>query len=99
MPHDHKPVQVQMKSGMLLQNEAVGGTDILKRAGPSSIEIAYTPVFGVEGRDPGGSQRLAQVSGVREVILRAPIAAVDVQENGARTLGARQTDFEKLIYV
>src|SRR5713226_5387686 len=97
MSHHDQPVEVQMESGMFLLNKAVGRADVLKRTGPSAAGIADSPVFDVEGRDARGSQRFAQVSGVREVVLRPPKAAVDVQQNGVRLLSARQADFKKLI--
>src|ERR1700716_639741 len=99
MSHYHQPVQVQMESGMFLPNKPVGRANVLKRTGPSATSIAHPPVFDVEGRDARRSQRFAQVSGVREVVLRPPKAAVDVQQNRVRSLGARETHFEKLIRV
>ena len=84
---------------MLLLHEAVGRPDILKRSGPSATCVADSPVFGVEGREACRSQRFAQVSGVDEVILRPPVATVDIQHNGVRALGAWKTHFEKLIPV
>src|ERR1019366_3830919 len=97
--HHHQPVQVQMEPGMLLLNQAVGGPDILERSGPSPTRIAHPPVFEVKGRDPGLSQRFAQVSGVLEVILRPPISPMNVQQYGVWSLGARQTYIKKLIGV
>jgi len=38
-------------------------------------------------------------SGVREVILRPPKTAVDIQQDGMRSLRTRQTDFKKLIRI
>src|SRR6202051_2672728 len=99
MSHHDQPVEVQMESGMLLLNKPVGRPDVLKRTGPSTTGIAHSPVFDVERRDARGTQRFAQVSGVREVVLRSPKTAVDIQQNGVRSLRARQTHFKKLIRV
>src|SRR6266849_7160952 len=99
MSHHDQPVEVQMESGMFLLNKAVGRADVLKRTGPSAAGIADPLVFDVEGRDARRSQRFAQVSGVREVVLRPPKTAMDVQQNGVRPLRAGQTRFEKLIGV
>src|SRR5882762_9736301 len=99
MSHHDQPVEVQMESGMFLLNKAVGRANVLKRTGPSTAGIADPPVFDVEGRDARRSQRFAQVSGVREVILCPPKTAVDIQQNRVRSLCARQTHFKKLIRV
>src|ERR1700692_1324968 len=99
MSHHDQPVEVQMESGMLLLNKAVGRADVLKRTGPSAAGIAHSPVFDVERRDARGPQRFSQVSGVREVVLCSPKTAVDVQQNEVRSLRARETHFKKLIRV
>jgi hypothetical protein len=36
---------------------------------------------------------------VREAVLRAPKAAVDIQQNGMRSFRGRQAYFEKLIWI
>src|SRR5258708_1913337 len=97
MPHYHQPVEVEMEPRTFLLNKPVGRTNVLERSGPSAAGIADSAVLDVEGGDARRSQRFAQMSGVGEVILRPPKAAVDVQQNGVRSLRARQTHFEKLI--
>ena len=88
-----------MESGMFLPNKAVGRADVLKRSGPSAAGIADPSVFEVESCDAGPSQRFAQVSGMGEVVLCPPKTAMDIQQNGVRSLCAWQTDFKKLIRV
>jgi hypothetical protein len=103
MPHHRQAVQIKMESGMLLLNKAVGGLDVLERLRPPATVtvtvIAHAPVFDIEGGDARRSQRFAEVSGMGEVILRAPKAAVDVQQSGVRPLRQRQTHLKKLIRV
>src|SRR5437588_13085548 len=96
MSHYDQPVEVQMESGMFLPNKAVGRADVLKRSGPSAAGIADPSVFEVESCDAGPSQRFAQVSGMGEGVLCPRKTAVDIQQNGVRSLHACETDFKKL---
>src|SRR5205807_6341035 len=90
---------VQMESVMFMLKKALARPNVLNRSGPSAAGIADPPVFEVERRDARRSQGFAQVSGVREVILRPPKATVDVQQNGMRSLRAGETHFKKLVRV
>jgi hypothetical protein len=99
MSHYHQPLEVQVKSGTLLLNEAVRRTDILKCSRPFATRIADAPVFGVERSHSRTSQGLAQMTGMFEIVSCAPITAVNVQQKGVRTLRTWQTYFEKLIRV
>jgi hypothetical protein len=90
-------VEVEVKSVVLLLNEAVSGADVFECPGPSTAGVADATVFGVEGRDARGAQGLTQMPGVREIVFRSPIASVDVEENGMKRFGARQAYVEKLI--
>lgn len=61
--------------------------------------VANSPVLRVEGRHARRSQSLAEVSGMRQVVLRPPIASVHVQQNRIGPLPFRQPRFEELVGV
>jgi hypothetical protein len=67
--------------------------------GPSAADVANPAVFDVEGSQASGAQRFAEMSGVGKVVLRPPVATVDVHQSCVRGLRARQAHFENLIGV
>src|SRR2546427_7950635 len=88
-----------MESGVLLTHITVSRTDVGKRTWPSSALIADATILHIENRHARPSQRVAQMSGMRQAILRAPDATVNIQQNGIRSLARRQTHFEELIRI
>src|ERR1700690_2251069 len=97
MSHHDQSVQVDLEAGMLLQQKTVGRANVLKRPRPSTADVAYAPVFNIEGSEAGGAQRFAEMSAMSQAVLRPPIAAVNVDQNCVRGLCAWQPRFEELI--
>jgi hypothetical protein len=73
-------------------DEPVGGSDVGvpdHRPPPrrySALKVATPASRNVSHRVPG----------MREIIFRAPKATVDIQQNGVRAVGLRQTYFERI---
>src|SRR5215472_17377513 len=70
----------------VLQQRVVGGTDVLKGARPSPARIPDAAVFHVPSSDAGVLQPVTQMARVVEVVLRAPIPAVDKKDYRMRGL-------------
>ena len=98
---DAELFQIEPGDGIILvlAQSAVGAADVLKRTGPSAAGISHTPVFHVPGCDAGIFQRVAKMTGVREVVFRTPEAAVDEEDDGMRAFSGGKARVNKLIGV
>ena len=99
MPHYRQPFQVQGEFEVRLANEPVRRSNVSKGSGPSTALIPDATVLHIERRHARQPQRRAKMSGMCQVVLRAPIAAVDVQHNRVRSPSFRDAHFEELIWV
>ena len=79
MPGDDEPIEVEVETCALLAQKAVRGPNIFEGTRPPSTGIPHAAVLGIEGCDACGTQRLAEMPGMSEIVARAPVAAVDVQ--------------------
>src|SRR5260221_5543280 len=77
----------------------VGAGDVLKCSGPAAAGIAYATVFDVPGCDTSFFQRGAKMSSIGQIVLRAPIAAVDEKDNGMRTFSRGKANIHELVWV
>jgi len=98
---DAELFQVEPGDGIILvfAQSAVGAADVFKRSGPSAAGISHATVFHVPGCDAGIFQRVAEMTGVREVVFRTPEAAVDEENDGMRAFSGGKARVNKLIGV
>ncbi len=64
----------------VLQKELMRGTDIGERPRPCPAFVADAPEFQVRRCQSFGSERRTQVARVIEIIFRAPVAAVNIDD-------------------
>src|SRR5438309_2083571 len=76
---DAEPFEVETGNGIIFvfTQCTVSTADVLKCSGPSAAGIAHATVFDVPRRDAGFLERMAKMSGVSEIVLGAPVAAVN----------------------
>src|SRR5579859_54560 len=98
---DAELFQVEPGDGIVLMFAqcTVGAADVFKRSGPSAAGIAHATVFHVPGCDAGIFQRVAKMTGVSEVILGAPEAAVNEKDDGMRAFSGGEARVDELIWV
>src|SRR5882724_12862010 len=98
---DAKFFEVEFGEGIIFMCEqrAIGAADVLKSAGPAATGIPYTTIFDVPGRNADLLQRVAKVPGITEIVLRAPVAAVDEKDDGMRTFSRGKANVDELIRV
>src|SRR5882724_5791641 len=77
----------------------VGATDVPKCSGPAATGIPYATIFDVPGGDADCFQRGAKMPSISEIILGAPIAAVDEKDNGMRAFSRGKANVDELIRV
>jgi len=87
--HHRQPFQIKLEPGVLLTYISQRRPNVGKRTRPASTIVADAAVLDIENRRTRPSQCVAQVSGMCEVIFRAPEATVDVQKNRVRSLARR----------
>jgi hypothetical protein len=78
MPHHNQSFCVGLKAGALLPHVTIRRSDIGKSSGPTATVVPHAAIFHVEGRDACIAQGMAKMSGVGQVILSAPEAAVQI---------------------
>ena len=76
--HRRQAFYIEMESGVLLTYVGVCCADIRESARPASAVIADSAVFDIENCRTRSAQRFAKMSGMREAILGAPEATVNI---------------------
>ena len=84
--HDNDFLCVQVIRCGTLNKEMICGTDIGKRARPTPTFIAHAAIFEVRRRQAFCGQSAAEMSRVIEVVLGAPVAPMDVDDEWKRRL-------------
>ena len=77
----------------------VGAADVFKRSGPSAAGIPHTTVFHIPGGDAGFRERMAKMSGISEIVLGAPVAAMDEENDGMRAFSGGKARVDELVWV
>ena len=77
----------------------VGVADVFKRSGPSAAGIPHTAVFHIPGGDAGFRERVAKMAGISEIVLGAPVAAMDEEDNGMWAISRGKARLDELIWV
>ena len=67
-----------------LDKKPIRRADVGKRAGPPTSLIADSAIFQVRCGETLSSKSCTQVTGMNEIVLRAPISAVNVDQQRAR---------------
>jgi hypothetical protein len=73
-----------------------GGANVVEGSGPSAAGISETAILQTPCSDALAREGLAQVSNMRQVILGAPISAVDDDGDGMRSAALRNAQFAEL---
>src|SRR4051812_22366046 len=84
---------------LVLTQCTVGAANVLKGSGPSAAGIAHATVLDVPGGDAGLLERVAKMSGISQVVLGAPVAAVNEENDRMRAFSGGNADVNKLIWV
>src|SRR5438309_8091668 len=79
MSGNAEPFEVEPGDGIIFvfTQCTVSAANVRKCSGPSAARIADATVFDVPGGNTGLFQGVAKMSGVSEVVLGAPVSAVD----------------------
>ena len=101
MSGDAELFEVEPGNGIIFvfAQRTVGAANVLKCSGPSAAGIAHATVLDVPGGDAGLLERVAKMSGVNQVVLGAPIAAVNKEDDRMRAISGGNTDVDELICV
>jgi len=70
-----------------LRQETIGVGDVFECSRPSSSGISYTAVFNIPGSESFGGQGSTEVASMREIVLRAPKASMDIHYYSGRFVG------------
>ena len=84
---------------LVRKQSTVGAADVFKCSGPSAAGIAHAPVFDVPRGDAGLLKRMAKMPGVSQVVLGAPVAAVNKEDDRMRAFSSWNANVDKLIWV
>ena len=84
---------------LVFAQRVVGAADVFKRSGPSAAGISHATVFHIPGCDAGLLERVAKMSCVSEVVFRAPVAAVDEEDDGMWAFSRGKARVDELIGV
>jgi hypothetical protein len=101
MAGDAELFQIEPGDGIILvlAQCVVGAADVFKRSGPSAAKVSHATIFHVPGCDAGIFQRVAKMAGVSKVVLGAPEAAVDEEDDGMRAFSGGESRVDELIWV
>src|ERR1051326_1068182 len=93
--------EIEFGEGIIFvcEQSTVGAADVFKCSGPSTAGITHATVFDVPGCDACFFERMAKMSGVSQIILRAPVAAVNEEDNRMRAFACGKANVNKLIWV
>jgi hypothetical protein len=82
-----QPFKIELGNGIIFvfAQCMVSAADVFKCSRPSAAGIAYATVFDIPGGNTGLLQRVAKMSGVSEIVLRAPVAAVNKENDWMRS--------------
>lgn len=81
----------------LAVKEMVCAAKIMECSRPSAALVANAPVFDIQGRNAGLLQSVAEMPCVREIVFRAPVAAVNEKHELIRAFASRDTYVDELI--
>src|SRR5882762_7360741 len=88
--------------GILLRKrlqEAIRGLNVAKRTGPATAGIPDAAVFDVQGRDASSGEAGAKMAGVDELVLSAPEATLEDQNQGTRARSPGNAQIRKLVRI
>src|SRR5712672_2962849 len=88
--------------GILLRKrrqEAIRGLNVAKRTGPATAGIPDATVFDVQRRDASSSEGGAEVAGVDEIVLSAPEATVEDENQGIRSRSHGNAQIRKVVRI
>src|SRR5262249_50889943 len=77
----------------------VGAADIFKASRPSSARVSHTAILDIPGGQACTLQRVTEMAGVSQVILGAPVAAMDKEDQRMRPFAGRQPNIHELIRI
>ncbi len=102
VPHHDDSSRVQVVPLCILQKKLVGRTNVCEGSGPAAAFISHAAIFKVGRRQPFRGKSGTQVTGVVEIVFRAPVASMDVDDQSRQWLAllfGGQTQIEKLVWV
>src|SRR5215831_10554808 len=77
----------------------VGAADIFKASRPSPARISHTAILDIPGGQARTLQRMTEMAGVGQVILSAPVAAMNKEDQWMRSFTGRQPNVCELIWI
>src|SRR5579884_3248847 len=99
MPHHGQAGEIESVPLRHLRHETKRLIGVLESLRPAAAGISHSTVFHVPGRNALCGERSAYVTGMREVILRAPEPAMQEHKRRIRSLTRRAPQIDKLIRV
>src|SRR5579863_9074997 len=96
MSHRDHAIRVQFMLIRDLRKMRSAGADVIEGSGPSAARVAETPILQAPGGDALACERLAHVSEMRQVIFGSPIATVDHDCRGMRSVASRRAQLAEL---
>src|SRR5579864_1618982 len=99
MPHHGQAGENESVPLRHLRHETKRLIDVLESLRPAAAGISYPPIFHVPRRHALCGESSAQVTGMREVILRAPESAMQEHKRRMRSFARRAPQIDKLIRV
>src|SRR5688572_18664037 len=89
MSHRHHTIQVNVMWNRDRAQMVRSFCNVLKGAGPRAAGIPDPAIFQTPGRDPCGSQRLAKMSDVEQIVRGSPEPAMDDDSGRMRAIAGR----------
>src|SRR5215472_16184125 len=98
---DAKAFQIEPRERVLLVSieQAIRAAKVFKSTRPSTASIAHTTVLYVPACDAGLLQCIAEMAGISEIIFRAPIAAMNEENNWMGPFSRGQAHVDKLVFI
>lgn len=98
VPGNAEALAIESRKFMLpVENEAKSGANIFKCPWPAATGIADAAVLNIAGGYADLFQRVAEMSGVSQIVFCAPVTAVDKKHHRMRRFALRDADINKLV--
>src|SRR6478752_987319 len=92
--------EVEPRDGIIFMfaQGTIGAANVFKCSGPSTAGIAHATVLDVPGGNADVFQRMAKMSGISKIVFRAPVAAVNKEDDWMRAFSRGNANVDKLIW-
>src|ERR1700757_314342 len=98
MAHHDDALSIDSEFSRVLSNVGVGVANIFKRSRPGSTLVTNASILDVERYESGFGERAAKMPSVSQIVVVAPVAAMDVHHRAQWFHRRRQAHVDKMLF-